>query len=374
MTLPQVLSELRRRRVTLVDHLDLLVSTESPSNDPEAIRTCADVVADLSDDMLGVRPEVLHRDQAIHLRWQTGAPRVLLLGHFDTVWPRGTIDRWPFRVTGNTATGPGVFDMKAGVIGGLHVLSLLDDLDDVAMLLTSDEELGSPTSRELIEESAAGVDAVLVLEPSAGGALKVARKGVSLYDILIEGRAAHAGLEPESGVNALTELAHQVLAANQLSRPRDGTTVTPTVATAGTTSNVVPAAARLTLDVRVTTGSEQTRVDEELLRAAPVLSGARLTVTGGPNRPPLQERLATALYDRAVVLATELGIEPPAAARVGGGSDGNFTAAIGIPTLDGLGAVGGGAHAEGEHVALHAVPERTALVHALVLDVLGGVS
>lgn len=369
---PQGLAELRRRRPTLLEHLDRLVSTESPSNEPTAIRACADVVADLSDDLLGVRPDVVTRGETIHLRWQTGSPRVLLLGHFDTVWPLGTIDRWPFAVTGDTATGPGVFDMKTGVVAGLHVLSLLDDLDGVAMLLTSDEEVGSPTSRQLIEDTARSADAVLVLEPSVDGALKVARKGVSLYEILIEGRAAHAGLEPESGVNALTELAHQVLASNQLSRPREGTTVTPTVAAAGTTSNVVPAAARLTLDVRVSTSAEQTRIDEELQRATPVLPGARLTVTGGPNRPPLQEHLSAALYERAVALSGDLGIEAPAAARVGGGSDGNFTAAIGVPTLDGLGAVGAGAHAEGEHVVVDAIAERAALVHALVIDVLGG--
>ncbi|HSK24580.1 MAG TPA: M20 family metallopeptidase [Egicoccus sp.] len=365
-----VLTELRARRARILDQLDGLVSTESPSSDRAAITACAEVVGQLAADTVGVGPETVDAGDHRHLVWRWGRPKVLLLGHYDTVWPLGTIARWPFAVTGATATGPGIFDMKAGVVGGLHALSLLDDLDGVAILLTSDEELGAPTSRELIESTARGLDAVLVLEPSAGGALKVARKGVSLYEVVVEGRAAHAGLEPEAGVNALDELAHQVLALARLARPHDGTTVTPTVANAGTASNVVPAAARMIVDVRVSTSAEQARVDEEMLRAAPVVPGARITVSGGPNRPPLQEEDAAALFARATALATGLGIAPPAAARVGGGSDGNFTAALGVPTLDGLGAVGDGAHAEGEHVVVDAIAERAALVHALVTDVL----
>ena len=360
----------RGRTTTMLEDLQRLVSTESPSSEPDALARCAEVVGELAADTIGARPEVVAAPGHRHLRWTFGTPRVLLLGHYDTVWPLGTIDRWPFRVTDGLASGPGVFDMKAGAVVGFHALSVLDDLDGVAVLLTSDEELGSPTSRELIESTAAGLDAVLVLEPSAAGAVKVARKGVSLYDVAIEGRAAHAGLEPESGVNALTELAHQVIAVSSLSNPREGTTVTPTVATAGTTTNVVPAAARMAVDVRVRTGAEQARVDEEMLRIAPVLPGARVTVTGGPNRPPLQEDRAADLFARLAGIADHLGMEAPTAARVGGASDGNFTAALGIPTLDGLGAVGDGAHAEGEHVLVDTIADRTALLSALVDDLL----
>lgn len=366
-----ILTELRARRDRILEHLADLVSAESPSSDRSAIDRCAEVVGHVAEETIGVRPETVDTGSHLHLLWRWGRPRVLLLGHFDTVWPLGTLERWPFAVEGATATGPGIFDMKAGVVGGLHALSLLDDLDGVAMLLTSDEELGSPTSRELIESTAQGLDAVLVLEPSAGGALKVARKGVSLYEVLIEGRAAHAGLEPEKGVNAVEELSHQVLALARIARPLAGTSVTPTLASAGTATNVVPATARMTVDVRVATSAEQARVHEEMLRAVPVVQGALITVSGGPNRPPLQEEVAADLFARATAIAMNLEIDPPRAARVGGGSDGNFTAALGVPTLDGLGAVGDGAHAEGEHVVIDAIAERSALVNALVTDVLG---
>lgn len=354
----------------MLEDVARLVSSESPSTVPDALARCAEVVADLSSDTIGARPEAIEVDGHRHLRWSFGTPRVLLLGHYDTVWPVGTIERWPFAVADGRATGPGVFDMKAGVVSGFHALSLLDDLDGVSVLLTSDEELGSPTSRELIEATAAEVEAVLVLEPSAAGAVKVARKGVSLYEVEAEGRAAHAGLDPESGINALTELAHQVIALGRLANPREGTTVTPTVASAGTTTNTVPATARMSVDVRVATAAEQQRVDEELLRSRPVLPGARVTVTGGPNRPPMQERHAAELYAGLQRAAEALGIEAPATASVGGGSDGNFTAALGVPTLDGLGAVGDGAHAEGEHMIVRTLPERTALLHVLVDDLL----
>lgn len=371
-TATSTLAAFRERSGRMLEDVARLVAVESPSTVPDALARCAAVVADISADTIGIRPETLEVDGHRHLRWSVGAPRVLLLGHYDTVWPLGTIDRWPFTVADGRATGPGVFDMKAGAVSGFHALSLLDDLDGVAVLLTSDEELGSPTSRELIEAIAADVEAVLVLEPSAAGAVKVARKGVSLYEVEAEGRAAHAGLDPESGINALTELAHQVIAVSRLANPREGTTVTPTMATAGTTTNTVPATARMSVDVRVATAAEQQRVDEELARSLPVLAGARLTVTGGPNRPPMQERHAAELYAGLQRAAEALGIDAPATARVGGGSDGNFTAALGVPTLDGLGAVGDGAHAEGEHVLVDTLPARTAMLHVLVDDLLTG--
>lgn len=366
------LTALRDRSSRMLDDLARLVSSESPSTSPDALARCGEVVGDVSADTIGTRPDVLEAEGHRHLRWSFGTPRVLLLGHYDTVWPVGTTERWPFTVADGRATGPGAFDMKAGVVQGFHALSLLDDLDGVGILLTSDEELGSPTSRHLIERTAADVEAVLVLEPSADGAVKVARKGVSLYEVEVEGRAAHAGLDPASGINALTELAHQVLAVGRLANPPEGTTVTPTVARAGTTTNTVPATARMSLDVRVTTAAEQRRVDEELLRIRPVTPGARLTVTGGPNRPPLQEEQASELYDDLRRAAATLDLPCPATARVGGASDGNFTAALGIPTLDGLGAVGDGAHAEGEHVLVDAVPERAALLAVLVDHLLTG--
>jgi glutamate carboxypeptidase len=240
------------------------------------------------------------------------------------------------------------------------------------VLLTGDEELGSPSSRELIEAEAAGCAAALVLEASAdGGALKTERKGVSLYQVLITGRAAHAGLEPERGVNAAVELAHQLLAATALSDVSRGTTVTPTHSAAGTTTNTVPAAAAFAVDVRVRDAAEQHRVDVAMRALRPVLDGARIEVTGGPNRPPLQADASAALFDRATALAARLGLPPLSRAAVGGASDGNFTAGMGVPTLDGLGAVGGGAHADHEHVLIDELPRRTALLAALVADLLG---
>jgi glutamate carboxypeptidase len=248
-----------------------------------------------------------------------------------------------------------------------HAAASLPAPEGVTILLTGDEELGSPSSRGLIEDEARGAEAALVLEASAdGGALKVERKGVSLYEVLVHGRAAHAGLEPELGVNATLELAHQALAVSDLGDPRVGTTVTPTVSAAGTTTNTVPAGGSFSVDVRVRTVAEQDRVDAAMRALRPVLAGATIEVVGGPNRPPLERSASAALFERA----QRLGLVDLTAASVGGASDGNFTAGVGTPTLDGLGAVGGGAHAEDEHVLVDQLLPRTALLAALVADLL----
>jgi glutamate carboxypeptidase len=353
----------------MVTALRTLVEAESPSNDSRALAACADLVATIGSDLLGAEPERVEVDGLAHLRWRFGgATRVLLLCHYDTVWPLGTLASWPWRVDDGIATGPGAFDMKAGLVQGLYALASLDDLDGVCLLATADEEVGSHSSRALIESEAAGAAGALVLEPSAGraGALKIARKGTSTYQLEITGLAAHAGLEPEKGVNALVELAHQVLALEGIARPELGTTVTPTVASAGTTQNTVPAAARVQVDVRAFDPDEQRRVDDDLRRLAPKVPGARLAVHGEPNRPPLPERASAELFALASKLAADLGLKPLESAAVGGGSDGNLTAGIGVRTLDGLGAVGGNPHALGEHVVLAAMPDRAALVAALV--------
>lgn len=366
----ELLQRLRRNTDAMLADLEGMVAIESPSHDVAATAACGEHTAALARRLLGADPERCQAGGRMHLRWTFGRPRVLLLGHLDTVWPHGTVARWPFEVADGTATGPGAFDMKAGVVQGLYALAMLDDLDGVAVLMTTDEEIGSPTSRALVEDTARGLNATLVLEPSAAGALKTARKGVSNYVLHVTGRASHAGLEPEKGVNALVELAHQVLAACDLARPALGTTVTPTVAAAGTTGNVVPAAASMTLDVRAETDAEQQRVDVALRSLTPALAEAGLRLDGEINRPALPGSSSAQLYARAQQLAGDLGLPPLEGATVGGGSDGNFTAGIGVPTLDGLGAVGDGAHAEGEHVVLAAMPERAALVAALVTDVL----
>lgn len=364
----QRLTELTERTGRMLDELAALVAIESPTEDMAATTRAADAAAALGEQLLGASPERLVVEGRTHLRWRFGrGERAVVIGHLDTVWPLGTTARWPFAVTGDTACGPGTFDMKAGVVQLLHGLSTLDDLDGVAVLLTTDEETGSATSRALIEQTAAGARAALVCEGAGnGGALKTQRKGVSMYELSIRGRAAHAGVEPEKGVNASVELAHQVLAVAGLGDPRSGTTVTPTAVSAGSAGNTVPAEARLHVDVRAATGAEQQRVDTALRGLRPVLPEAELSWSGGPNRPPLERRLAAELYSEAVRIAVDLGIGDVPQVAVGGGSDGNFTAGIGVPTLDGLGPVGGGAHAEGEHVVIAELPRRAALLAELV--------
>jgi glutamate carboxypeptidase len=353
---------------SLLDELAALVEVESPSDSDTATRAAADALDDLLLRRLGRRGQWVGADRG-HLLWRGDGPvRVLLLGHVDTVWPFGTLARWPFEVRDGKATGPGAFDMKAGLVQGVAALAELDDLDGVALLATTDEEVGSPTSRQLVEDTARGCAAVLVLEPSAGGALKTARKGVSNYELVVHGRAAHAGLEPEKGANAAVELAHQLLAVLPLADAGVGTTVTPTLLSGGTTTNTVPAAARVALDVRALLPAEQQRVDAQLRALVAQVPGCRLELLGGVNRPPLDPAAGAELFARAQRIAADLGMPVLQGVRVGGASDGNFTAGIGIPTLDGLGAVGDGAHAEGEHVLVDAMPERAALVRALVQE------
>jgi glutamate carboxypeptidase len=261
--------------------------------------------------------------------------------------------------------------MKAGLVLALHATAALRDPSGVTILVTADEEIGSPTSRELIEAEGAGCAAALVLEASAdGGAVKTERKGISMYRVRAIGRAAHAGLEPERGVNATIELAHQLLAVTGIADASRGTTVTPTVLSAGRTVNTVPAEGWFDVDVRVWNAAEQARVDAAMRALRPVLDHARLEVAGGPNRPPLDASASASLFARASELALELGLPPLASAAVGGASDGNFTAGVGTPTLDGLGAVGGGAHADSEHVLVAELPGRAALIAALVADLL----
>jgi glutamate carboxypeptidase len=354
----------------LVDDLAELVSCESPSSDLTAVARCADVVDALARHRIGTKAERIDVSGRVHLRWQFGRPRVVLVGHFDTVWPLGTLARWPFEIDGDRITGPGVFDMKLGLVQLFAVLQGLDDLDGIAVVATSDEEIGSTTSQQLIEDTARGARAALVLEPSSDGALKTARKGVGMFRLEVTGRAAHAGLEPGNGINATVEASHQVLAAAALARPAAGTTVTPTVVTAGSTVNTVPAHAAVSVDVRAETAAEMQRVAASLESLSPHLPGASLKLLSQSVRLPLEASSSAELFSRAQRLADGLGLPPLTGVAVGGGSDGNLTAAIGVPTLDGLGAVGGNAHAEGEWASLSALPQRTALVGALVRELL----
>ncbi len=351
-----------------------LVGCESPSADLAAVGRSADTVAEMGRRLLGAAPDRIVVEGRSHLRWRFGQvpARVLVLGHHDTVWPIGTLLTHPCTVQEGVLRGPGCFDMKTGVVMAMHAIASLPDPAGVTLLVTGDEEVGSVTSRGLIEQEAAGCVAALVLEASApGGALKTARKGVAGYRIEVKGKAAHAGLEPERGVNAAVELAHQLLAVAGLADAALGTTVTPTLATAGTTMNTVPAQAHFAVDVRVREPQELARVDAAVRALTPVTAGASLHVTARHGRPPMPAGASAHLFARAQALARQLGLAPLTGVEVGGGSDGNFTAGLGVPTLDGLGAVGGGAHSDDEHVLVDEIAGRTALVAALIRDALG---
>jgi glutamate carboxypeptidase len=359
----------------LLDDLRVLIDCESPSADLAAVAGSAVAVADLGRRLTGADPERIVLGGCTHLRWRFGGgDRVLLLGHHDTVWPIGSLAEHPWRVNGGRAYGPGCFDMKAGLVQLFHALADQDDLDGVSVLVTGDEELGAPTSRELIEAEARAVPAVLVLEGAApAGALKTARKGIAHYEVRIHGRAAHAGLEPWSGVNAAVELAHQVLALDGLGGDRpDGTTVTPTVLAAGVTANTVPAQASVRLDVRVPSRAELDRVDAAIRALTPTVAGARIEILAGPVHPPMEPTASAELFLLAQRVAADHGLGPLSGAAVGGASDGNIAAGVGTATLDGLGAVGGGAHAAGEHVVVAELPHRTSLVAELVRALRGG--
>lgn len=358
---------------SLVNDIRMLVECESPSVDKHALNRSAENVARIGRASFAAEPEWIVADGTPHLRWRfgTGPRRVLILAHHDTVWPVGTLAARPFTASNGVLRGPGVFDMKAGLAIAIHAVAELDERarDGITLLVTGDEEIGSPSSRAIIEAEALGLDAVLVLEPSAdGGALKTARKGMSIYHIDIRGRAAHAGLDPDSGVNAGLELAHQILSVATLGDRDLGTTVTPTTATAGITLNTVPASAHLVVDVRAWTSAEQQRVDNAIRSMPAAVAGASFTVSGGINRPPMEEAMTLGLFARAHKVATRLGLERVTRSRVGGASDGNFTASIGTPTLDGLGAAGGGAHAEVEYVQIDQLLPRVALLNGLLED------
>lgn len=347
--------------------LELLVTCESPSRDIARLTEHAEHLAQLMERLLGHRPLLIESPVGPHIHWIGGSdPRVLILGHHDTVHPAGTLARLPFSVNDGVARGPGVFDMKAGIVQALHGVAALADTSHVEILLSADEEIGSRASRALIEERARACGAVLVLEPSAdGGALKIGRKGTGTFELRIEGRASHAGLEPEKGINSLVELAHLIPQIVAIAEPDRGTTVTPTLASSGTADNVVPALTTLSVDVRVAVPEEKPRVEAAFANLRTSLDGSHLVISGGIGRPPMHQSAAEELFSLAQSVATGLELAHLEGVVVGGGSDGNFTAAVGVQTLDGLGAVGGGAHGDDERVIVSTLPSRAALIAGL---------
>ena len=367
-------ANLDARTAQMLEHVKQFVNTESPSNEPELLQTSAEFLAKVMTEVLGKAPEIIASDKGPHVHWKgSDDTKVLIVGHHDTVFQKGTVAKRGFSVDGDIARGPGIFDMKAGIIQAIYGLSEIREAFHAEILITSDEEFGSYASRALIEERAKATGNVLVFEPSGNGdALKIARKGVGTFRVDIAGRASHAGLEPEKGINALVELAAQVQKIVAIAQPEIGTTVTPTIASAGTTENVVPAAAQITVDVRVNVVSEKARVESAFSALQPTVSGATISVSGSINRPPMHESASTTLYAVAQSVAQGIGITNLQGIAVGGGSDGNFTAAIGVPTLDGLGACGGGAHAETEYIKVSKMGERAALAAAITRALVNG--
>ena len=357
----------------IVADLEALVRLESPSDDTQRVSLAAAWVHDRLRER-GVPAELRHcppRGDAVlaSVAYRDGG--TLLLGHLDTVWPVGTLVDMPWRLEAGRASGPGVFDMKAGIAVGMAVLAAMvrdSRALPVSLLLVPDEEVGSSASREMTVSVARRHRRVLVLEPSLDGAAKVARKGCGVFRVSFRGRAAHAGLEPEKGASALVELSRFVAFLDTLAAPDRGSTLTATVARAGSASNVVPEAAELTVDARAWSRAEAERVSAGIAGYRPTLAGVSVGVEGGFDRPPLEPTTASdELYAQARRLAEGVGLEL-GAARVGGASDGNFVAGAGIPTLDGLGPRGGGAHARDEHVLVADLPVRAALLAALVSE------
>jgi glutamate carboxypeptidase len=361
----------------MVQTLRALVETESPSDSKPAVDAAVGLTAGFAKTF-GGRVKLhkqKHFGDVLEVRFgpaRGGRKPILLLGHLDTVWPLGTLAKMPWRQLDGRFWGPGVLDMKAGIAMALAAIRALGQLSisrPITLLLNSDEELGSPASRTITERLALASSAVLVLEPAQGLACKTARKGVGDYHLHVTGVAAHSGVDFERGHSAILELARLLEKVAGFTDLRIGRTVNPGVISGGTRSNVIAEHACADVDVRIAKASDAARV-EKLFRGLRCTDPAcRLEITGGLNRPPMERRPGTvALYKKARKLAAELGFTLDEAAT-GGGSDGNFTAALGVPTLDGLGAVGEGAHAAHESVAIEHLIPRTALLAALIATV-----
>jgi len=355
--------------------LEEMVSMESPSYDKELTDRFVQFLAGKFQEIGGDVDIVQAAKVGNHLRVKfsnASTPRVLLLGHIDTVWTAGEIAKRPFKIENGRATGPGVFDMKAGILLMWMAMRGLK-ASPVTILLNSDEEIGSSSSRRLIESEASQCRAVLVLEPSLpGGALKTARKGVGRFTVKAIGRAAHAGIDPGKGVNAVEEISRQILKLQQMTDSTRKTTVTVGIVQGGTRPNVVPAEAAAEVDVRIGSIEEAGRIAAMIKALSPELPGARLEIRGGINRPPMERNTETDhLFKAAREIAAEFGMDLKEGST-GGASDGNFTSAIGIPTLDGLGAVGGGAHAIDEWIEIDSLPQRATLLAGLIRYCTGG--
>lgn len=357
-----------RLSTMILEDLKLLVETQSPTEDLAACQKVMEVASQITKKLHGEAGEIITENGRPVFWFGAKEPKIVLLCHLDTVWPHGSFQPL-WSVEGDVVRGPGAYDMKAGFLQALYAMKDLSR-EKVAIIATSDEETGSATSRGLIERIAKNAEAVLVFESAIDGKVKTGRKGTSMYKIIVHGRASHAGLEPEKGINATVEIAEVVRKVISLQDLSNGTTVVPTSMSSGTTTNTVPAIAVLDIDARSFKMVELERVDAAIRKLTPTNSECRIEIQGGINRPPLELSATTALYERLEKVAAANGFAPVGSAQVGGASDGNFAAAAGAPTLDGLGALGSGAHALSEWVQISAMTERSQLIHEFIKDLI----
>ncbi len=370
-----LLAGARKKEALLLKRLQQLVTRESPSEDKVAVDLCISLVEEWARKLGGHTRRHKQRSYGDLLEARFGPRKgkpILLLGHLDTVWPIGTLKKMPFRLKDGRAWGPGVLDMKAGVAMALTALEILQEVSllhrQAILLLTSEEEIGSPVSRPILEKIASTCESVFVLEPAQGlsGAYKTARKGVGSYRLNVQGVAAHSGVDFSRGHSAILELARLIHQVSTFSEEKIGLTVNPGIVAGGTRSNVVAAEAWTEVDVRIARRADVERIEKKFRRLKVTDRACKLTVEGGLNRPPMERKAGTIrLFQQAAKLSSELGM-PLEEASTGGGSDGNFTAALNIPTLDGMGAVGEGAHAEHESILLEHLAPRTALLAAMI--------
>ena len=372
------LSFLKSRLPQMLDLLRELVYLESPSLEKAPADRCCGFLADqwllrgtlvhiLKQQTRGNHLRVVYPPPGVHAKEQ-----LLILGHYDTVYPTSTISKMPFRISGGKAYGPGTFDMKAGIVQALYALEALQQAKvplrkRLVFLWTSDEEIGSQSSRQIFEAEAKRSDAVFVLEPSLGprGMVKTSRKGVGEAKLIVHGRSAHAGLDPDRGINAIHELAAQIARIEKWNDPRHGVTVNADLVDGGTRTNVIPDSAKVNFDLRAWRHADMRALEKRFRSLKPIRRGVKLELRGGFDRPPLERKHSVELYTRAKSLAKQMGFALGEAAA-GGASDGNFTAALGIPTLDGFGAVGEGAHSTDEHVLFKTMPQRAALLASIL--------
>jgi len=347
--------------------LEELVKLESPTDDLQSCRDVVRLASDIANRVLGIPAEIREIKGRPVFWWGDATPEIVVLAHLDTVWPIGSFTPL-WSVEGNIAKGPGIFDMKTGFVQALFAMKGLEG--SVALIATTDEETGSQSSKELIADISKNAKAVLILEATLDGKVKTARKGTAMYQIRAIGRASHAGLEPEKGINSSIEIAHIIISLAALENKGLGTTVVPTMIRSGNTTNTVPDMAVLDVDARSFSLAELERVDRAIHNLIPQHLEAKFEISGGFNRPPLEAKSTMALYERVEKVAKALGMPPLGHAAVGGASDGNFAAAAGAQVLDGLGAIGGGAHAPSEWVDISTMHERSALLHALIKDLL----